>query len=92
MQGSLGGPILHDKLWFFGNYRDFGSHDDILGMYANLNAGNPNAWTYLPDQNLKARNAVSRTVTAFRLTSQVTPRNKVGASSSTTSWPVTARR
>ena len=77
MQASVGGPIIRDKLWFFGNYRDFGSHDDILGMYANKNAGNPNAWTYEPDQNLKARNAVSRTVTALRLTSQVTPRNKV---------------
>ena len=49
---------MRDKLWFFGNYRDFGSHDDILGMYANRNAGNANAWTYEPDQNLKARNAV----------------------------------
>ncbi|HLG57150.1 MAG TPA: carboxypeptidase regulatory-like domain-containing protein [Vicinamibacterales bacterium] len=78
VQASVGGPFVRDKLWFFGNYRDFGSHDDILGMYGNLNAGNPNAWTYAPDQNLKARNAVSRTVTAMRLTAQVTPRNKVG--------------
>ena len=78
VQGSLGGPILHDKLWFFGNYRDFGSHDDILGMWGNLNAGNPNAWNYVADPNLKSRNAVSRTVTALRLTSQVTPRNKIG--------------
>ena len=76
VQASVGGPILRDKLWFFGNYRDFGSHDDILGMYANRNAGNPNAWTYVPDQNLKARNAVSRTVTALRLTTQATARNK----------------
>jgi hypothetical protein len=78
VQASLGGPILRDKLWFFGNYRDFGSHDDILGMYANKNAGNPNSWTYEPDPNVKARNAVSRTVTALRLTAQVTPKNKVG--------------
>ena len=78
VQASIGGPFVRDKLWFFANYRDFGSHDDILGMYANKNAGNPNAWTYLPDQSVKARNAVSRTVTAMRLTSQVTPRNKVG--------------
>ena len=47
-------------------------------MYGNLNAGNANAWNYVPDQNLKARNAVSRTVTAVRLTAQVTPRNKIG--------------
>jgi hypothetical protein len=78
VQASLGGPILRDKLWFFGNYRDFGSHDDILGMWGNLNRGNPNSWTYVADPNLKARNAVSRTVTALRLTSQITPRNKVG--------------
>ena len=78
VQASVGGPILRDRLWFFGNYRDFGSHDDILGMWGNLNAGNANAWTYTADPNLKARNAVSRTVTAIRLTSQVTPRNKVG--------------
>ena len=78
VQASVGGPILRDKLWFFANYRDFGSHDDILGMYGNLNAGNANSWAYSPDQNLKARNAVSRTVTAARLTAQVTPRNKIG--------------
>jgi hypothetical protein len=79
VQGSLGGPILRDRLWFFGNYRDFGSHDDILGMWGNRNRGNPNAWTYEADPDLKARNAVSRTVTALRLTAQVTPRNKIGA-------------
>jgi hypothetical protein len=78
VQASLGGPIFRDRLWFFGNYRDFGSHDDILGMWGNLNRGNPNSWTYVADPNLKARNAVSRTVTALRLTAQATPRNKVG--------------
>ena len=76
--GSLGGPFKKDKLWFFANYRDFGSYEDILGMYANLNAGNPNSWSYAPDQSVKARNAVSRTVTSLRLTAQVTPKNKVG--------------
>ena len=78
VQASLGGPVVRDRLWFFGNYRDFGSHDDILGMWGNKNAGNPNSWTYEADPGLKARNAVSRTVTAMRLTGQVTPRNKVG--------------
>ena len=43
VQASVGGPIVRDKLWFFANYRDFGSHDDILGMYGNLNAGNANS-------------------------------------------------
>ncbi len=78
IQASVGGPIVKDKLWFFANYRDFGSHDDILGMWGNLNAGKANSWNYVADPNLKARNAVARTVTAVRLTAQVTPRNKFG--------------
>lgn len=78
VQASMGGPLLRDRLWFYGNYRDFGSHDDILGTWGNLNAGKANEWRYVADPNLKARNAVSRTVTAMRLTAQATPRNKVG--------------
>ena len=75
--GSLGGPIKRDKLWFFANYRDFGSHDAILGMYANKNAGNPNSWTYEPDRNVPARSAVATTVQSVRVTWQATPRNKI---------------
>ena len=78
MSASVGGPIKRDKLWFFGNYRDIGSHDAILGMFANKNAGNANSWSYDPDRNIQARSAVATTITAIRLTSQVTPRNKVG--------------
>src|SRR5436190_3451262 len=76
--GSVGGPIKRDKLWFFGNYRDIGSHDAIPGMFANKNAGNPNSWTYEPDRSIPARSAVATTIQAIRLTSQVTPKNKVG--------------
>jgi hypothetical protein len=78
VSGSLGGPIKRDKLWFYGTYRDIGSHDQIFGMYANANAGNPNSWSYVPDKTLPARSAVSTTISAIRLTSQLTPKNKVG--------------
>src|SRR6188768_3467483 len=78
VSASVGGPIKRDKLWFFANYRDIGSHDAILGMFANKNAGNPNSWSYDPDRDVQARSAVSTTISAIRLTSQVTPRNKVG--------------
>ena len=76
--GSLGGPIKRDKLWFYGTYRDIGSHDQILGMYANANAGNASSWSYVPDKSVPSRSAVSTTIEAIRLTSQVTPKNKVG--------------
>jgi hypothetical protein len=77
LNGSVGGPIKRDKLWFFANYRDFGSHDRIFGMFANANAGNANSWSYSPDYNVPARSAVATTVMALRLTSQITPKNKL---------------
>ncbi len=36
---SIGGPILRDRLWFFGTSRTFGNHTDNAGLYGNLNAG-----------------------------------------------------
>jgi hypothetical protein len=75
---ALGGPIKRDKLWFFGNLRSFGSQNDVPGLYANRNAGNPNSFTYVADTSLKSRNANDKKIAEIRLTSQLTPRNKVG--------------
>src|SRR6476646_2587271 len=46
---GVGGPIMKDKLWYFMNVREQGSRRNILNVYYNNNAGNPNAWTYAPD-------------------------------------------
>ena len=75
---AMGGPIRHDRLWFFGNLRDFGNHTGIPGLYANKYAGDPSHWDYAPDTNVKARTATSRTVASMRLTMQATPRNRFG--------------
>ncbi len=75
---AMGGPIRPDKLWFFGNLRDFGNHTGIPGLYANKYAGDPAHWDYAPDPNVTARTATSRTVASMRLTMQATPRNKFG--------------
>jgi hypothetical protein len=75
---AIGGPIKKDRLWFFGNVRDFGNHTDVPGLYANRFAGDPSHWDYAPDPNVKARTANSKTVTSIRLTTQATPRNKFG--------------
>jgi len=83
VSGAIGGPIKRDKLWFFANVRDFGNHTDIAGGFANAFAGDPSHWDYAPaDGNggralIKARTATSKTVASGRLTSQLTPRNKV---------------
>jgi carboxypeptidase family protein len=75
---AMGGPIKRDKLWFFGNVRDFGNHTGIPGLYANKFAGDPAHWDYAPDLNVTARNATSKTVASMRLTMQPTPRNRFG--------------
>ncbi len=75
---SIGGPIKRDRVWFYGVARSFGQQDTIAGMYANQNAGDPTKWAYLKNTNVKAINATRRTITAVRVTTQLTPRNKLG--------------
>jgi hypothetical protein len=75
---SVGGPIRRDRLWFYGVLRSFGQQDTVAGMYANKNAGDPAKWNYDPDLSVQAREATKRTITAIRLTAQLTPRNKLG--------------
>ncbi len=39
VNGAFGGPIMKDKLWFFGTSRYQGTQRYVAGMYYNLNAG-----------------------------------------------------
>ena len=46
-------------------------------MFANLNAGDPTKWTYVPDLDAAgASRRASWTIASLRLTVQATPRNK----------------
>ena len=74
---SLGGPIMRDRLWYYGTLRSFGSHNEILNVYANRNAGDPTKWNYEADQNVRARAANDKKVAAIRLTGQANERNKL---------------
>jgi hypothetical protein len=79
---SFGGPIVKDKLWFFGTFRYQNSRQNVASMWANLNAGDPTKWTYLPADGKDGRpldQAVTDGLwkqTNGRVTWQVTPRNK----------------
>jgi hypothetical protein len=75
---ALGGPVFKDRLWFYNNVRSYGTHQDIPGLFGNKNAGDPNAWTYVADPNLRGRSASAKLIEAIRLTGQASPRNKVG--------------
>ena len=68
---ALGGPIKRDKVWFFGVLRTLGNHNDVAGVYVNLNAVNLAAWNYVKDDAVKERLAEDKKIAGVRLTSQI---------------------
>jgi carboxypeptidase family protein len=77
LSAAVGGPISRDRVWFFGTVRGQGNSAYITNMYYNVNAGNPNAWLYVPDRSRQAFNDKTWQNASGRITAQVTPRNKV---------------
>jgi hypothetical protein len=73
---GVGGPIRKDRVWFFFQFRDEGSHRTVPGMFANANMGDPTKWTYAADTSRPAVQAGSWRNGALRLTVQPTTRQK----------------
>ncbi|MEP7307571.1 MAG: carboxypeptidase-like regulatory domain-containing protein [Acidobacteriota bacterium] len=73
---GVGGPIKKDRIWFFFQFRDEGSHRTIPGMFANANMGDATKWTYVKDTTRPAVAAGSWRNASLRLTLQPTTRNK----------------
>ncbi|MES1166080.1 MAG: carboxypeptidase regulatory-like domain-containing protein [Verrucomicrobiota bacterium] len=73
---AAGGPIVKEKLWFYAAVNRV-RNSTYVAIYPNKNAGNPNAWTYVPDP---AGTFPTLDVLFYgengRLTWQATPRNK----------------
>ncbi len=80
VSGSVGGPILRDRLWFFGTIRDTGNATIVEGAYGNRHAGNPARWDYARDQGIETRAADRRDIFSVRLTAQASERNRVSFS------------
>jgi hypothetical protein len=74
--GGVGGPIMKNRLWYYGTARDEGQHRTIPGIYPNLNAGDPTKFSYAPDSTRQAQGAESFELFSIRLTAQITARNK----------------
>ena len=77
VNGSIGGPIVRDRFWYFLTSRHQGNRADVTNMYYNANAGNPLAWRYEPDLNRPAFNDGTWKNTSLRLSLQATPRNSI---------------
>ena len=78
VNGTLGGPIVQDKLWFFWTGRHVGSRNKVAGMFANKNAGDITKWTYDPDYSKQAVDDNTTKNSSIRLTWQASPRNNFG--------------
>jgi len=78
-----GGPILKDRMWIFGGYRHWGTYNNVAGSFKDASFAetfyscNPDAaGNCTTEQNLFP---VWHQSAAARLTTQVSPKNKVNA-------------
>jgi hypothetical protein len=74
---SYGGPIVHEKVWFWGAYRKFDTSVAVPGIFANAFALDPTHYDYKQDTSVSSRNVQGRNIYTGRLTAQVTPKNRV---------------
>jgi hypothetical protein len=80
VSGTLGGPIRRDRAWFFANAHTGGSTKNSPNVYYNLNAADPSKWLYAPDTGRISYSDRTFENAGARVTWQVTPRHKIGAS------------
>jgi hypothetical protein len=76
VNGSFGGPIKRDTLWYYFGVRSQGNRKYVPNMFVNANAGDPGAWTYEADANRRAIDGGNWRNANLRLTWQATARNK----------------
>lgn len=78
---ALGGPIVKDRLWFFGNVRSVAIAQVVSGGVAqNLYQGDASQWLYAPQPGIETRFVESKMDVSARLTGQLTKRNRVSFS------------
>ena len=73
---AVGGPIVRDKLWYYMSVRWQGQRQNTLNLYANQNAGNPNAWTWVGDYDTPAFSDRTWENYTPRITWQASQRNR----------------
>jgi len=78
VNGSVGGPILKDTLWFFASVRRQVNSTYFANLYYNRNSGDPAKWNYDPNLDEQAYTAILQPDINGRLTWQALPKHKIG--------------
>jgi hypothetical protein len=76
--GTIGGPIVRDRIWYFVTAHVGGNTRESANVYYNLNAGDPNTWLYAPDLTRRAYSDRTYESASGRLTWQVSEGHKLG--------------
>ena len=74
---ALGGPVIRDRIWFFGNVRQLSTAQGVEGIFGNKYAMDPAHWDYLRDDSLSVRDVQGRKSFQIRGTGQLTQRDRV---------------
>jgi hypothetical protein len=74
---SYGGPIMSDRLWFFGSYRKLNTETAVEGIVANTNAYDLSRWDWAADDSITARASQGREMFIGRLTAQIADKHRV---------------
>jgi hypothetical protein len=74
---SYGGPIVRDRLWFFGSYRRLNTETAVEGVVGNANAFDLSRWDWAEDRNVTARGSAGRSIYIGRLTAQAAAKHRV---------------
>jgi hypothetical protein len=78
MSLSSGGPIIRDRIWYYGLLYYRGSSNDVPGMFHNRNAGDITKWTYEADPTRPSVSVGNGPVQPnLRLTFQLSQRDKL---------------
>jgi len=74
---AYSGPILKDRLWFYGSYRKLNTITAVEGVKWNKNTFDLSRWDWVEDPSISARQQQGRTMFIDRFSAQVTAKNRV---------------
>jgi hypothetical protein len=72
--GTLGGPVFPNKLWFFTGHRRWGNSTQVAGIFHNATQ---DSWVFTPDPSRPGCSDFLQRSHSIRLTWQASARNKI---------------